>query len=77
MGLSQRWVKRIMIKAGIDMSFKQHSTRSAAASTANLHWIPINTITKTAGWSNARVFANYYEKPIHREASVQHAILPV
>lgn len=70
-----RWVKLIMIKAGIDMAFRPHSTRSAASSKARLHGIPLGTIMKTAGWSNARVFATFYKKPIKRATSIQDAIL--
>ena len=39
-----RWVKLVMSKAGIDMTFKPHSTRSAAASMASLQGIPLGTI---------------------------------
>lgn len=70
-----RWVKLVMVRAGIDVAFKPHSTRSAAASKANLHGIPVTTIMKTAGWSNAKVFANFYDKPIQRDRSLQEAIL--
>ena len=48
------WVKLVMTKAGIDLSFKPHCTRSAATSKAKLHGIPLEQIMKTAGWSNAR-----------------------
>ena len=72
-----RWVKVVMGKAGIDITFKPHSTRSASSSKASMHGIPMSTIMKTAGWSNAKVFANFYEKPIQQVTSVQDAILSV
>lgn len=70
-----RWVKLVMNKAGIDMSFTPHSTRSAAVSKAKLQGIPLETIMKTAGWSNASVFATFYNKPVLKEPSFQDAIL--
>ena len=57
------------------MAFKPHSTRSAAVSSANLQGIPVDTIMRTAGWSNAKVFAKFYNKPIKRETTIQDAIL--
>ena len=64
-----------MNKAGIEMSFTLHSTRSAAESKANLQGIPLQTIMKTAGWSNAREFATFCNKLVLKEPSVQDAIL--
>ena len=72
-----RWVKVVMGKAGIDITFKPHSTRSASSSKASMHGIPMSTIMKTAGWSNAKFFSNFYEKPIQQVTSVQDAILSV
>lgn len=51
-----------MIRAGVDMVFGPHSTLSAASSKAKLHGTPLGTIMKTAGCSNARVFATFYKK---------------
>ena len=72
-----RWVKLVMVKAGIDMTFRPHSTRSASTSKAGLQGIPLNCIMKTAGWSNARVFATFYNKPIKKKATIQEAVLSV
>lgn len=48
-----RWIKVVMIRAGIDVEkFKPHSTRAASASAAHRAKIPLQTILKTAGWSN-------------------------
>lgn len=59
-----RWVKRLLIQAGIDPSFTCHSTRAASTSFARKKGIPIETIQKSAGWSNARTFHTFYFKPI-------------
>ena len=45
-----RWVKILLQEAGIDLLFKLHSIRAAAASKAKLSGIPLETIMKTAGW---------------------------
>lgn len=70
-----RWVKLVMVKAGVDMAFQPHSTRSASSSKAGLQGVPLNIIMKTAGWSNARVFATFYKKPIKKKITIQNAVL--
>lgn len=62
-----RWVKILLQKAGVDLLFKPHSIRAAAASKAKLSGIPLETIMKTAGWSSRSVFAEFYNKPISEE----------
>ena len=58
-----RWIKDTLALAGIDTTvFTPHSTRAASTSRANLDNVPIATIMKTAGWSNARTFARHYNK---------------
>ena len=71
-----RWIKFVMLKAGIDSSFSPHSTRAAAVSTAKLQGVPLQTIMKTAGWANASVFAKFYDKPVISDTkTVQEAVL--
>ena len=71
-----RWVKHMLIKAGLDMSiFTPHSTRSAATCKAKSCNIPLLTILKTGGWSGESTFAKYYNKPIMKEGSIAQAIL--
>ena len=73
-----RWVKMVLIRAGIDPCFGPHSTRAASSSKARLVGIPLKTIMKTAGWSNASVFARFYEKPVDTQLkTVQDAILNI
>ena len=71
-----RWVKLILGKAGVDRCFTTHSTRSAATSMARLKGLPLQTIMRAAGWSNARTFAKFYDKPFDvSKPSIQSAIL--
>lgn len=60
-----RWIRTVMGLAGIDTAkFKAHSTRSASTSAALRHKVPIDTVLKTAGWSNAGTFARFYNKKV-------------
>ena len=43
--------------------FTAHSTRAASTSKAATI-VPIQTILKTATWSNAKTFTKYYNKPV-------------
>ena len=60
-----RWCKNVLSLAGIDISqFCSHSSRSAATSMAKAKGMSLGKIITYAGWSNARTFASYYDKPI-------------
>jgi len=60
-----RWIKTVMLEAGIDTAvFKAHSTRSAAASADKRDNVPIDSILKNAGWSNVKTFEKFYDKVI-------------
>ncbi|XP_011859353.1 PREDICTED: uncharacterized protein LOC105556850 [Vollenhovia emeryi] len=60
-----RWIKAAMSRCGIDEKFTAHSTRHAATSTALRKGVDLETIRKTAGWSeNSQVFAKHYNKTI-------------
>lgn len=62
-----RWVKTVLTDAGISMAiFTPHSTRAASTSQANRSSVPLDTIMKTAGWSQTSTFAVYYNKPPHK-----------
>ncbi|XP_052233741.1 uncharacterized protein LOC127846495 isoform X1 [Dreissena polymorpha] len=66
-----RWIKDIMRAAGVDEVFKPHSTRSAATSKASLVGLSLQHILDTAGWSNAKTFATFYQKTIVEPSSMQ------
>ncbi|XP_060553557.1 uncharacterized protein LOC132714668 isoform X2 [Ruditapes philippinarum] len=69
-----RWVKNVMREAGVSEHFGAHSTRSASTSRARLHGIPLETIVRTAGWTNAKTFARFYNKPISGSKTIHEAI---
>ena len=60
-----RWLKGVLHLSGIDTSiYKAHSTRAASTSAAFRSGMAIDTILSTAGWSSARTFAKFYQKPL-------------
>ena len=64
-----------MIKSGLESYYGPHSTRAAATSKAKQVGVDIGTIIKTAGWSNAKTFAKFYDRQIEKASSVQHAVI--
>ncbi|XP_066596921.1 uncharacterized protein [Prorops nasuta] len=61
-----RWLKDTLEICGIDTSiFKAHSTRHAATSAAYSRGVDIESIRRSAGWSeNSRAFQTFYNRPI-------------
>ena len=71
-----RWIKTLMCMAGIDISiYKAHSVRSATTSKAEAAGVPLEEILRTAGWSNAKTFAKYYNKPVAKKSEFANKIL--
>ena len=59
-----KWIKTIMLLAGLDMDiFTPHSIRAASTSAALKARVPLDTILSTAGWSRDSTFRRYYNKP--------------
>ncbi|XP_063991161.1 uncharacterized protein LOC135169793 [Diachasmimorpha longicaudata] len=60
------WIKRLLGKAGIDISqFGAYSTRHSAVSAAHKRGIDIATIRRTAGWApESQTFFKFYNRPI-------------
>ncbi len=63
-----RWVKTTLTRAGIDMGFTSHSTRSAAVSKAMESGATLSEVLNQADWSSASTFCKYYYRP----SSVRH-----
>lgn len=61
-----RWIKTVLNECGIDTNiFKSHSVRHAATSAAFRGGVNLDTIYKTAGWTErSSVFANFYNRPL-------------
>lgn len=61
-----RWIKQTLQASGVDTAiFTAHSTRHAATSAALRAGVSVDTIRKSAGWSDqSSVFANFYNRPI-------------
>ncbi|KAJ8969397.1 hypothetical protein NQ314_001796 [Rhamnusium bicolor] len=61
-----RWTKEMLTIAGIDTAkFRPHSTRHSSSSAAQRQGISLETICRTAGWSErTSTFAKYYNKPL-------------
>lgn len=73
-----RWIKEVLAESGIDIrKFKAHSTRHAASSAALRERVSIDTIRKSAGWSEkSQCFAKFYNRPIMpRDDSFTRAII--
>lgn len=71
-----RWIKKTLYESGIDTDiFKGHSSRSAAVSAANLNGTDIHTILKTAGWSNSKMFAKFYNKPVQFDCFTENDLV--
>lgn len=61
-----RWVKDIMSKCGINTEvFSAYSTRHAATSAAHRGGVNVDTILKTAGWTEkSNTFVKFYKRDI-------------
>jgi hypothetical protein len=70
-----RWVKTVMIRAGISDSFGSHSVRAAVVSKANLSGVPLKDILERAGWSNQSTFAKFYNKKVVKDSTFDHTVL--
>lgn len=69
-----RWVKKTLVKSGIDTTiFSAHSTRHASSSAAMRKGLEWDIIRKSAGWSKeSQTFARFYNLPISTDG-VSHA----
>lgn len=72
-----RWVKQVLSESGVDVAtFGAHSTRHASTSAASNAGVSIDTIRKTAGWTNtSKVFAQFYSRPILQVNNFAQSIL--
>ena len=60
-----RWCVTVMKEFGVNVNiFGSHSTRSASTSKCKISGLSFKEIAKSAGWSNEKTFAKFYDKPI-------------
>ena len=60
-----RWAKCMLRRSGVNIkTFTTHSTRAAATSKSYSIGVPLQDILSAASWSNAKTFAQFYNKPI-------------
>lgn len=71
------WIKYVLNESGVDTSiFKSHSTRHASTSAAKLKGIDIETIRRTAGWSErSKTFATFYKRPMIDKSFYARAVI--
>lgn len=72
-----KWVKQLLSSAGIDVSkYKPHSTRHSATSAALRQGVSLETICRTAGWSeHSATFAKFYKRPLSDKTVFAKTIL--
>lgn len=71
-----RWLKSILVSAGIDIKlFKAYSFRAATTSAAAAKGANISSILETAGWSNAKTFENFYHRSVCKQEEFAHTVL--
>jgi len=72
-----KWLCELLQLAGIDSSmFKGHSYRHASTSCASSKGVSVDTIYKSAGWSEkSKVFAKFYNKPVQCTSEFANAVL--
>lgn len=72
-----RWIKAMLAEAGVNTSsFTAHSTRSASASKAARSGVPIDTILKTAHWSNESTFSKFYRRDVESQNITETILNP-
>ena len=70
------WIKHVLRESGISTSmFGAHSTRSACTSSAKAAQIPLDTIMRSAGWSNYETFQKFYNLPVVNQTNFGNELL--
>ena len=69
-----RWLKTVLKLAGIK-EFSGSSTRAASSSAASKASISVDAILEAAGWSNAKTFQKYYNKPLPSKSDFGYLLL--
>ena len=70
-----RWLCTAIRQAGIDVSFKGHSTRAAVTSEAVDAGIPLEIVLDVTDWSSAGIFEKHYHKETTNRGKFAHSVL--
>jgi integrase len=71
-----RWIKSVLMEAGVESSFSAHSTRGAAASRAVTQGVPIDLVLATGDWAAESTFTRFYRRPTSSSnLSISQAVL--
>nr|CAH7726835.1 unnamed protein product [Callosobruchus chinensis] len=72
-----KWFKKGLTLGGVDTSvFKAHSTRHASTSAVFMGGLNIETIRRTAGWSDrSNVFLTFYNRPISDDSDFEKPLI--
>ena len=71
-----RWVKQVLRSSGIDTDkYSAQTTRAASTSHCKAKGLSLQDIMASAGWSNSKTFARFYEKPLDSEQNFGNTIL--
>ncbi len=70
-----RWLCAAIQQAGVEMSFKGHSTRAAATSKAADSGIPLELVLEAADWSSAGTFEKHYHKQTASQGKFAQSVL--
>lgn len=71
-----RWIKQVLLESGVDVTiFTAHSTLHASTSAAHAAGISIDTIRKTAGWTeSSSTFTRFYHRNLVNEENFASSI---
>ncbi|XP_060064749.1 uncharacterized protein LOC132545098 [Ylistrum balloti] len=70
-----RWMREVMMAAGIDRQFKPHSVRGASVSAAYTAGTSLRDILETANWASAESFRRFYLRDIDDPGSFSTSVL--
>ena len=72
-----RWIKELLRAAGINTNdFGPGSVRAAAVSKADQQGATLDTIMKSAGWTQPSTFTKFYKKTVLPQQDLRDFILP-
>lgn len=71
-----KWIRKIMLAAGVEEKFKGHALRMACVAAALGNGIPVMTIMKIGRWRSYNTFEKFYARPQDRAAHADKLLAP-